>query len=119
MRRALEAAALASLVLAIATLTLRDPGEPLALATFVAAVGLGVAAAVGRLLLGRAAAGRSAKARLERQVALRRGAGTGAAVAILLALRAIDGLNPFTAGFVLLAFALAEVALTTRTPSVK
>lgn len=117
MRRALEAGALAGLAIAVATLVLRDPGESLALATFVAAVGLALAAAVARLLLGRS--GRSAEARLRRRLALRRGAAAGAAVAILLALRAIDGLNPFTAGFVVLAFGLAEVALTTRTPSVK
>ncbi len=119
MWRGLEATALAGLAMAALTLALRDPGEPFAVAMFVVAVGVAVSAAVARLLLARAGGGRSAKARLQRRQALRRGAGVGAAVAILLALRAIDGLNLFTAGFVLLAFALAEVALTTRTPSVR
>lgn len=119
MRRGLEVAAIAGLAAAALTLALRDPGEPLAVAMFVTAVGLAVAAGVARLLLVRTASGRSAKARAQRQQAVRRGAGAGAVVAILLALRAVDGLNLFTAGFALLAFALAEVALTTRTPAVR
>ena len=119
MRRGLEATALAGLAAAVLTIALRDPGEPFAIAMFVAALGIGVAAASARLLLARAAGGRSAKARAERRQAVRRGIGAGAVVAILLALRAVDGLNLFTAGFALLAFALAEVALTTRSPSVR
>lgn len=119
MRRGLEAIALAGLAAAVLTLALRDPGEPFAVAMFVAAVGVAVAAGMARLLLVRAGSGRSAKARAQRQQAVRRGLAAGVVVAILLALRAVDGLNLFTAGFALLAFALAEVALTTRTPSVR
>ena len=119
MRRGLEATALAGLAAAVLTLALRDPGEPLAVPMFVVAAGVAVAAAAARLLLAGAGSGRSAKVRLQRRQALRRGGGIGAAAAILLALRAIDGLNLFTAGFVLLAFALAEVALNTRTQPVR
>ena len=119
MRRALEAVAVAGLAAAALTLALRDPGEPFAIAMFVVAVGISVAAGSARLLLTGAAGGRSAKARAQRQQAVRRGMGAGAVVAILLALRAADGLNLFTAGFALLAFALAEVALTTRSPGVR
>ena len=119
MSRGLEATGIAGLGVAVLTVGLRDPGEPLAVATFVAAVGVAVAAAVARVLLGLVGTGRSAKARLERRHALRRGASAGVVAAMLLALRAIDGLNLFTAGFVLLAFALAEAALTTRAPAVR
>lgn len=119
MRRGLEAAALAGLALAALTVALRDPGEALAVPMLLAGVGVAVAAAVARLLLARAGRGRSAGARAQRRQALRRGIGAGATVALLLGLRAIDGLNVFTAAFVVLAFVLAEVALTTRTPAVR
>ncbi len=119
MRRGLDAAAIAGLAAAALTLALRDPGEPFAVAMLVGAVGVAVAAGVARLLLVRVGSGRSAKARTQRQQAIRRGLGAGVVVTILLALRAVDGLNLFTAGFALLAFALAEVALATRAPSVR
>ena len=119
MRRGLELAALGALAVAVLTVTLRDPGHPLAVATLVAAVAVGVGALSARVLLAVARAGRSARARGERSRALRRGAALGAIAGLLVALRAIDGLTPITAGFVVLAFALAEVALTARTPSVR
>lgn len=46
--------------------------------------------------------------------ALRRGLEAGAVVAALASLRAIDGLTPITAGFVVLGFALAEIVLAAR-----
>lgn len=119
MRRALEIAAIAALAIAALTVTLRDPDQPFAVAALVGAVALGVGAASARALLAFARRGRSARARKEHARALRRGAGIGVIAGILLALRAIDGFTPLTAGFVLLAFALAEVALTARTPSVR
>ena len=119
MRRALEIAALAGLAIAGLTIVLRDPDQPFAVAALVAGIGLGVGAASARALLAFAKGGRSARARHEQRRALRRGVGLGAIAGILLALRTIDGFTPLTAGFVLLAFALAEVALTARTPSVR
>lgn len=119
MRRALEIAAIAGLAIATLTIVLRDPDQPFAVAALVAAVALGVGAASARVLLALAKGGRSARARHEQARAVRRGVGLGAIAGILLALRAIDGFTPLTAGFVLLAFALAEVALTARTPSVR
>ena len=119
MRRALELAALAGLAIATLTVSLVDPDEPFAILLLVAAVALGVGALAARALLGLARAGRSARARHDRAVALRRGAALGAIAGILLALRAIDGFTPITAGFVVLAFALAEVALTARTPAAR
>lgn len=119
MRRALEIAAGLGLALAALTVTLRDPDQPFAVAALAAAVALCVGAASARTLMALARSGRSARARHEQVRALRRGAGIGAMVGILLALRAIDGFTPLTAGFVVLAFALAEVALTARAPSVR
>lgn len=119
MRRALELVALAALGIAVLTIALRDPDQPFAVAALIAAVALTVGAGSARALLGLARGGRSARARHDQRRALRRGAGIGAIAGILLALRAIDGFTPLTAGFVLLAFALAEVALTARTPSVR
>ena len=119
MRRALEATALAGLAIGTLTVSLLDPDQPFAIWLLVGAVALVVGALSSRVLLAAARAGRSARARSERSRALRRGAALGAIAGILLALRAIDGFTPLTAGFVILAFALAEVALTARTPSVR
>lgn len=119
MSRALEAAALAGLALAALTVALRDPDQPFAIAMLAVAVAVGVGAASARILLALAPGGRSGRARSGRTRALRRGLGVGAITGILLALRAIDGFTPITAGFVVLAFALAEVALTARTPSTR
>lgn len=119
MTRALEVAALAGVALAVATVALRDPGEPYAVPMLAAALGLAAGAGSARLLLGRAPAGRALRARAGRARALRRGTWAGAAVAILIALRAVDGLTLLTAIFVVLAFGLAEVALTARTPAVR
>lgn len=119
MSRALTLAALAGLVLLVGTVALRDPDQPYAIPAFVIGVGLVVGALASRVMLALGRSGRSARAARDRTRALRRGVGLGAIVAILVALRAIDGLSPLTAGFVVLAFALAEVALTARTPSVR
>ncbi len=119
MKRALEIAATAGLGIAVLTVALRDPDQPFAIAVLIGAAATAVGAASARMLLTRAREGRTARARHERARALRRGAGLGAIAGILLALRAIDGFTPLTAGFVLSAFALAEVALTARTPAVR
>lgn len=119
MTRALDLAAAAGLGAATLTLALRDPDQPYAIAGLVLALALAAGAGTARVLLGLARGGRSARARWERTRALRRGAEAGVIVGALLALRAIDGLTPLTAGFVMLAFVLAEVALTTRSPSVR
>ena len=118
MSRLVEVLGLSGLGVAALTMALRDPD---ALAVGIVAIGLGlaVAAAAVRLLTRGGPRVRSAADRQARTRALRRGAWIGAAAGILLALRAADGLTPLTAGFVLLAFALAEFALTARTTSVR
>lgn len=119
MSRALTLAAIAGLAILVGTVALRDPDQPYAIAAFVIGLGLLIGALVARAMLAFGRPGRSARASRDRARALRRGAGVGAIAAILVALRAIDGLSPLTAGFVVLAFVLAEVALTARTPSVR
>lgn len=119
MRRALEVASLAGLAVATLTVSLVDPDQPFAIWLLAGAVAVAVGALSARALLAVARAGRSARARIERTQALRRGAAVGAIAGILLALRAIDGFTPLTAGFVILAFALAEVALSARTPAAR
>lgn len=119
MSRGLEIAALAALLVAGLTVALRDPEQPFALASVVVALGVLSAAVSARLLLARVGRGRGAAARAARAGALRRGAAIGLAVGVLLGLRAIDGLTVITGGMVLLAFGLAEVALTARRPAVR
>lgn len=89
------------------------------MATFTLGIALAVGAATAFLLARGRSGPRSAWTREVRSRALRRGAWIGAAAGILIALRAIDGLTPLTAGFVILAFASAELALTARSPTVR
>lgn len=119
MKRGLEIAAGAALAALAVTVALRDPEQPFAIATVVAALGIAAGAGAARLFLAAARRGRSAAARGERIRALRRGATIGAAVAILAGLRAVDGLTPLTGGLVVLAFGLGEAALSARRPGVR
>jgi hypothetical protein len=107
-------AALASVAcLAVAALILLtlDPEQPLAVAAFIAAVG-GGAAAFATWLQVRAARSRRRGAGARGAIAGRRGLEVGAVVALLLWLRAVDGLSLITAAFVVLTFVATEFVLT-------
>jgi len=104
---------LACLVIAALVALTLDPEQAWAVALFILALGGAAAAFVTLLQLRRAAARR----RVPRAVALvagRRGLEAGAAVAILLWLRAVDGLSLVTAAFVIVTFVVAELVLAAR-----
>jgi cobalamin synthase len=108
----------ASLALAIATALARDPEEPWAVALFIVAIGAAAGAAATWLQLRRpgrrGAGGRGRAGRVRGGSAARRGAEVAAMVALLLWLRAVDGLSLITAAFVLAAFIVAELVLSAR-----
>lgn len=99
-------------VAAIVVLTL-DPEQAWAVGLFILALG-GAAGAFATLLQLRRAATRRRVARSVALVAGRRGLEAGAAVAILLWLRAVDGLSLVTAAFVVVTFVVAELVLAAR-----
>ncbi len=94
----------------------RDPAERVAVTVVIVSISLalGALAALALLRLGaaRPACGRAARPPTAR--ALRRGAWIGAAVGLLGALRAVDGLTVVTGGFVVAAFVVAELVLSSR-----
>lgn len=117
MRSALSAIAVGALGSAALLLTVTDPEQPSAVAAFVFALALAAAAGTAQLFLMGGSRTRSRRRGLSTAElsALRRGTEVGALVGLLVTLRVIDGLTPLTAAFVLLAFGLAELALTVRT----
>ena len=102
------------LCLAIAALVVvaLDPEQPLAVGLFIVAIGASAAVLTTWLQLRRAATRRRAS-RIE-AVAGRRGLEVGAVVALILWLRAVDGLSLVTAAFVIATFAVAEYVLAAR-----
>jgi hypothetical protein len=104
----------ACILIAVAVVSTRDPDEPWAVAVLILALA-GVAASFATWLLqrGRAARGRRAP-RASNTVAGRRGLEVGAATALLLWLRAVDGLSFVTAAFVVGTFVAAELVLAAR-----
>ena len=90
----------------------RDPDDPLAVGSVIAAASVAVACAVA--LVGLALGERWGVGRRYRRRALRRAAELGTVVAALALLRAVDGLTMITGGFVVAGFALAELALAAR-----
>lgn len=112
--RALGIFILASLAVAALVLATRDPEEPWAVAAVILAAG-GAAGAAATLVQLRRARGARRRASLGRTlVATRRGAEIAAAVALLLWLRALDGLSVITAVFVVATFLVAEAVLSAR-----
>ena len=77
----------------------------------IAAASVASAALAALVLLRYAGVGRSARARVSRLRALRRGTEIGAIVGLIATLHVIDGLTPLTALFVVLSFAVAEYVL--------
>ena len=105
-----------SLAIAIAVVLLADPEQPWAVAVLVASLGVAVGAGAFGWQL-RSPRGRRREPRPRVSDVLRRAAGVGAIAALLLWLRAVDGLSVLTAAFVIGSFVLAELILTTRPQS--
>ncbi len=106
---------IASLLVALAVVLTHDPEEAWAVSVAIVATGVAAGAAVTLLQLRKtnARSGRRAP-RLRRDLALRRGAEVAVLVALLLWLRAVDGLSVVTAAFGVLAFVIAEMILSAR-----
>jgi hypothetical protein len=105
-----------SLVIAVADVLLADPEQPWAVAVLIVSLGVAVGAGAFAWQL-RSPTGRRRGPRPRRADVLRRAAGIGAIAALLLWLRAVDGLSILTAAFVIGSFVLAELVLTTRPQS--
>lgn len=106
------AAALSVATLVVAT---RDPEEAWAVAAVI--IALGVAAGAAALLLQlRPIAPRAGRRRARPRIdlAVRRACEVSVMVALLLWLRAVDGLSVITAAFIVLAFVAAEAILSAR-----
>ncbi len=105
----------ASLVIAIAVVLARDPEEPWAVAILIVALGVAVGAGAYAWQHRSPSGGPRRRApRPRRSDALRRAAESGAIVTALLWLRAVDGLSPLTAIFVVASFVVAELVLSAR-----
>ena len=98
------------------TVATRDPDGPLSVGLVVGGGAVLVGALAAALFVGLGA--RGAKRGKRREVAamrgLRRGAMVGSAIGLIALLRALDGLTPLTAAFVIAPFVVAEAVLSTR-----
>jgi len=91
-----------------------DPERPWAVAAFIVALGIAVGAGAIAWQGGRRGRGRGSKAR---SLAFRRAVEMGAAVTLLLWLRAVDGLSVITASFVIATIIVGEAVLSARPQS--
>src|SRR2546423_1057934 len=114
--RGLSLLALASVLVVAAVVGTRDPDEPWAVAALILALGTFCGALVTMLQLRRRAA-RGRAARVAPAAAARRGLEVAVSVALLLWLRAVDGLSVITATFVIGAFIVAELIISARPAS--
>jgi len=113
---ALLAIGVAGTAIVAFTVVTREPSERLSVALVLIGIALAAGAFAARALMWASTRGKRRNQRVAAVgPALRRGAAIGAVVGTLALLRVVDGLTPITAGFVVLAFALAEVALSART----
>ena len=104
----------ACILIAVAVVSTRDPDEAWAVAVLILALaGVAASFATWLLLRGRASRGRRGP-RLSSAIAGRRGLEVGAVTALLLWLRAVDGLSFVTAAFVIGTFVAAELVLAAR-----
>lgn len=110
--RALPFLALGAILVASIVVLTQDPEQAWAVAVVIIALGLaaGAVAIAAQLRWAPSARRRSPR----RGIALRRGAEVAAVVALLLWLRAIDGLSILTAAFVIAAFFVAEAMLSAQ-----
>ena len=111
--RGVSLLALASVLVVAAVVGTRDPDEPWAVAALIVALGTFCGALVTMLQLRRRRA-RGRATRVSPGIAARRGLEVAIAVALLLWLRAVDGLSVITAAFVLGAFIVAELIISAR-----
>ena len=114
--RVLPLLALACVLVAAAVIGTRDPDEPWAVALLIVALGTFSGALATMLQLRRRRA-RGRAPLVPPGIAARRGLEVAAAVAILLWLRAVDGLSLITGAFVLGAFVIAELIVSARPAS--
>ena len=105
-----------AVVCAIALVLIVDPEQPWAVAAFIAAIATAVGAGA-IAWQGRAPRGRRRAPRPRRALVARRGVELGAAVALLLWLRAVDGLSVITATFVVATILVGEAVLSARPQS--
>jgi hypothetical protein len=100
-------------MIALVLLT-RDPEEPWAVAVVILAAAGTAGGATTLVQLRRAGPGRRRASEGRTLTAARRGMEIAAAVALLLWLRALDGLSLLTAAFIVATFLVAEVVLSAR-----
>ena len=115
--RGLALVGVGGILLAVAVGLLRDPEEAWAVAAVIVAlaVAAGAFATLAQLRAPRGGRGRAGAAHRGR--ALRRGLEIGAMVALILWLRAIDGLSVITAAFVIATFVVTEAVLSAPSAS--
>lgn len=106
--RWLAIVAIAALAVASAVVLTRDPEEGWAMALVIASVAVAAAAT---LTMAQLRVGRGRRGTARRAAAARRGLEAGVVVALLLWLRAVDGLAILTAAFVIGTFVVAELIL--------
>src|SRR5438105_1300270 len=111
--RGVSLLALASVLVVAAVVGTRDPDEPWAVAALIVALGTFCGALVTMLQLRRRRA-RGRATRASPGIAARRGLEVAVSLALLLWLRAVDGLSVITAAFVLGAFIVAELIISAR-----
>ena len=114
--RALVLLTIGALGLAVLVAVTRDPDQLWAVAIVVVALGVASGAIATMLQLRSARAGRR-RLGPRRGIVARRGVEVAAIVALLLWLRAIDGLSVLTAAFVVGTFVVAEAILSARPQS--
>lgn len=110
--RGLTLLAIASFAVALVMVLTQDPEQAWAVAAVIVALGV-AAGAIATVAQLRATRGARRRTPL-RAVVVRRGVEIGAVVALLLWLRAIDGLSILTAAFVVGAFFVAEAIVSAR-----
>ena len=116
-QRGLGAFVIACLLIAVFVLLTRDPEEPWAVALVILAAGGAAGGAATLVQLRRIGGGRRRASEGRSAAAARRGMEIAAAVALLLWLRALDGLSVITALFVIATFVAAEAVLSARSHS--
>lgn len=111
--RGLSLTALACVLVIAAIVGTRDPDEPWAVAALIVAIGA-LAGAVAMMLQLRRRRARGRAPKVRPVIAARRGVEVAVSVALLLWLRAVDGLSIITAAFVVGAFVIAELIISAR-----
>jgi len=111
--RPLSLVALVSIAVAVVVVLTRDPEEAWAVGAVILASAV-AAGAIATVLQLRGPRGGRRRAGTGTSVAARRGLEIGVIVALLLWLRAVDGLSILTGTFVVVSFAVAEAILSAR-----